>query len=104
MAAPEVMRARAARLRPNSVAAAGYRGRPLAFLLHYVAGIRSAMRSCCSVLLAVMAAVSTQYGMKHLIDVIVRAGPARPARASGGPSRCCAALVAADNLLWRVGG
>ena len=55
-----------------------------------------------SVLVAVACAVSAQYGLKNLID-IVAAGPARRP-ACGGRSPCCASLVAADNLLWRVGG
>ena len=59
-----------------------------------------------SVLAAVLCSVSTQYGMKQLIDVIA-AGPN-----AGGPAATgvwsafllLCALIAADNLLWRVGG
>ena len=80
-----------------------YRGRPLAFLLHYVR--RHALGHgvvLASVVLAVVCAVCTQYGVKALIDV-VSAGP------NGGNAEWWAlgllcALIGADNLFWRVGG
>src|SRR3954464_4781510 len=54
---------------------AALRGRPLAFLFHYVRGHPVGHTIVLlSVLLAVTCSVSTQYGMKHLID-IVSAGP-----------------------------
>ncbi|MBN9559364.1 MAG: ABC transporter ATP-binding protein [Alphaproteobacteria bacterium] len=76
--------------------------RPVGFLTHYVG--RHAIGHgivLASVLVAVMCAVSTQYGLKHLID-IVSAGPG-----SGGVWAAFAllcGLIAADNLSWRVGG
>ncbi len=77
-------------------------GRPLSFLFAYVNrhkfghGIVLA-----SVLAAVGCAVSTQYGLKHLID-IVAAGPGAPGLWGAFALLC--GLIAADNLLWRVGG
>src|SRR6516165_1435406 len=56
----------------------------------------------CSVAVAVACAVSTQYGLKHLID-IVAAGPSTDGRIWWAFAMLCA-LVAADNLLWRVAG
>ena len=60
--------------RPKTMPAT--RGRPLAFLFSYIrrhpAGHLTVLLS---VVLAVTCAVSTQYGMKYLID-IVAAGPA----------------------------
>jgi ATP-binding cassette, subfamily B, bacterial len=79
------------------------RARPLGFLWHYV--------RChpwghaivfLSVLVAVICAVSTQYGLKHLID-IVAAGPSHDGGVWWAFALLCV-LVAADNLLWRVGG
>ena len=78
-------------------------GRPLPFLVHYMRrhplghGIVVG-----AVLIAVGCSVSTQYGMKHLIDVIAR-GPDAGA-AIWWAFGLLAALVAADNLLWRVAG
>ena len=83
------------------------RRRPFRFLGHYVARhpIGHAI-VLISVVAAVMCSVSTQYGMKRLIDVIA-AGPS----AGGGGSTgvwpaflVLCVLIAADNLLWRVGG
>ncbi len=79
------------------------RARPLGFLWHYVR--RHPWGHACvflSVLVAVICAVSTQYGLKHLID-IVAAGPAHDGGIWWAFSLLCV-LVAADNLLWRVGG
>jgi ATP-binding cassette, subfamily B, bacterial len=55
-----------------------------------------------SVLVAVTCAVSAQYGLKHLID-IVAAGPSLDGRVWWAFALLCS-LVAADNLLWRVAG
>ncbi len=55
-----------------------------------------------SVLVAVTCAVSAQYGLKHLID-IVAAGPTMDGRVWWAFALLCS-LVAADNLLWRVAG
>ena len=80
------------------------RGRPLGFLFHYVrrhpAGHLTVLLS---VLIAVACAVSTQYGMKHLIDVVSAGREAAGDRVWGAFALLCG-LVAADNLAWRVGG
>jgi ATP-binding cassette, subfamily B, bacterial len=76
---------------------------PLGFLWHYVCrhpwGHSIVFTS---VLVAVVCAVSTQYGLKHLID-IVAAGPSNDGRIWWAFALLCG-LVTADNLLWRVGG
>ena len=80
--------------------------RPFGFLLRYLRRHPTGHALVLgSVLLAVMCAVSTQYGLKHLID-IVAAGPVsgpEAGRVWGAFALLCA-LIAADNLLWRVGG
>jgi len=79
------------------------RRRPIAFLAHYVA--RHPLGHAIvlvSVLAAVACSVSTQYGMKRLIDVIA-AGPHGGGAVWSAFALLCG-LVAADNLLWRVGG
>jgi ATP-binding cassette, subfamily B, bacterial len=79
------------------------RAHPLGFLWHYVR--RHPWGHAIvflSVLVAVICAVSTQYGLKHLID-IVAAGPSHDGRVWWAFALLCV-LVAADNLLWRVGG
>ncbi|MGC8476235.1 MAG: ABC transporter ATP-binding protein [Acetobacteraceae bacterium] len=84
-------------------AAAPARPRPLGFLAGYVR--RHALGHAIifiSVLVAVGASVSTQYGLKNLIDVVA-AGP----DAGGdvwGAFLLLIAFIAADNLSWRVGG
>jgi ATP-binding cassette subfamily B protein len=55
-----------------------------------------------SVMVAVTCGVAAQYGLKHLID-IVAAGPSADGRIWWAFALLCA-LVAADNLLWRVAG
>ena len=56
-----------------------------------------------SVFLAVVCAVSTQYGMKHLIDVVAR-GPGQAGDAVWLAFGLLCLLISADNMLWRVGG
>ena len=56
-----------------------------------------------SVLVAVTASVSTQYGMKHLIDIVATGQQAAGDKVWGAFAILCG-LVAADNLSWRVGG
>jgi ATP-binding cassette subfamily B protein len=80
-----------------------YQGRPLAFLLNYVRR-HAAMHGVVlvSAVLAVMASVMTQYGLKSLIDVVAR-GPA-----AGGNDVWIAfgflcLLICGDNFMWRVG-
>jgi ATP-binding cassette, subfamily B, bacterial len=87
---------------PNTFLA--LRGRPLAFLLYYVrrhpAGHLTVLLS---VLVAVTASVSTQYGMKYLIDIVATGTQAAGDKVWWAFALLCG-LVAADNLSWRVGG
>jgi ATP-binding cassette, subfamily B, bacterial len=79
------------------------RASPLGFLWHYVRRHPWGHATVfVSVLVAVVCAVSTQYGLKNLID-IVAAGPSSDGRIWWAFALLCV-LVAADNLLWRVGG
>src|SRR5580700_10343254 len=77
----------------------GYASRPLAFIFRYVR-LRPFSHAVilAAVLSAVVCSVSTQYGVKHLVDVL-----------SSGTSAgvwtaflLLGSLIAADNLLWRV--
>ena len=80
-----------------------YRSRPIGFLLHYVgrhAWSHAAVLG--SVLLAVVASVCTQYGMKSVIDVVSR-GPEHGDEV-WVPFALLCGLIAADNLTWRVAG
>lgn len=56
-----------------------------------------------AVLLAVLCSISTQYGLKHLIDIVAM-GPEAAARSVWPAFGLLCAIIAADNLLWRVGG
>ena len=82
------------------------RGRPLAFLLHHVLRHRAGHAVVLgSVFLAVVCSVCTQYGMKNLIDVVAHG----PGQAGGDHAVWIAfavlvALIASDNMFWRVGG
>jgi ATP-binding cassette, subfamily B, bacterial len=80
------------------------RGRPLAFLGRYV-GMHLVGHTTVlmSVLMAVVCSVTTQFGLKHLID-IVSMGPQAGAHLVWAAFALLCALVAGDNLLWRVGG
>ena len=80
------------------------RGRPLAFLLRYI-GLHPVGHAMVmlSVLLAVTCSVSTQFGMKRLIDVVSMGREAGASLVWPAFIVLCV-LVAADNLLWRVGG
>ena len=78
-----------------------FRNKPLAFLARYV---RRRPLAHSVIILAVLGAVtcsvSTQYGVKFLVDVL-----SREPRQGGSPWLAFAILVsfvAADNLLWRV--
>ncbi|RQR47982.1 ABC transporter ATP-binding protein [Burkholderia sp. Bp9140] len=80
-----------------------YAHRPIAFLFRYIRLHPVAhLVVLCSVLAAVGCALGSQYAIKHLIDVLA-AGRHHP-----GPLWSAFALlvglIAADNLLWRVGG
>jgi ATP-binding cassette subfamily B protein len=58
-----------------------------------------------SVILAVGCAIGSQYAVKHLVDTLAQSR-AHPAQAAGIWTAfvLLAALIAADNLAWRVGG
>ena len=75
--------------------------RPLAFILRYV---RRHPIGHALVLFAVLAAVGcaigSQYAVKHLVDVLA-SGPSAPVWAAFA---ILAGLIAADNLMWRLGG
>ena len=75
--------------------------RPLAFLMRYIR--RHAIGHSVvliSVVLAVGASIASQYSVKHLVDTLTagRHGPVWTA------FLILAGLIAADNMLWRVGG
>jgi ATP-binding cassette subfamily B protein len=75
----------------------------ISFLGHYV---RRRLFSHTIVLLAVLAAVgcavASQYAVKHLVDVLGMRSPA--AQVLWGAVGLLLALVAGDNLLWRLAG
>jgi ATP-binding cassette subfamily B protein len=80
------------------------RGRPLAFLFHYIRRHPTGhLTVLASVLIAVACSVSTQYGLKNLIDIVSKGHDAAAPLVWGAFALLCA-LVAADNLMWRVGG
>src|SRR5262245_30381251 len=72
-------------------------GRPVAFLLHYV---RQRPIAHATILMAVLSAVTcsvtTQYGVKSLIDALANHGAVWVA------FTLVVVLIAADNFLWRV--
>ncbi len=80
-----------------------YAHRPLAFLFRFIRRHPLAhLIVLCSVFAAVGCALASQYAIKHLIDVLAGG------RAHQGPLWTAFAilvgLIAADNLLWRIGG
>ncbi|MEA2742297.1 MAG: ATP-binding cassette, subfamily bacterial [Acetobacteraceae bacterium] len=79
------------------------RGRPLGFLWSYVRRHPAGhLTILLSVLLAVTCSVSTQYGMKYLIDIVSLGRDAAGNQVWTAFALLCG-LVAADNLSWRVG-
>ena len=80
------------------------RGRPLACLFQYIrrhpVGHLTVLLSA---IVAVACGVSTQYGMKYLIDIVATGPQAAGAQVWTAFAILCG-LVAADNLSWRVGG
>ncbi len=78
---------------------------PFRFLFHYVRRhpIGHAV-VLVSVLAAVVAAVSTQYGLKYLIDIVSHGPNAATESAVWIGFGLLCGLIAADNLMWRVGG
>ena len=80
------------------------RGRPLAFLFNYIRRHPSGhLTILLSVVVAVTCGVSTQYGMKHLIDIVATGREAAGNQVWSAFALLCG-LVAADNVSWRVGG
>ncbi len=82
---------------------ASYANRPLAFLFRYIRRHPVAHTIVLvSVLAAVGCALASQYAIKHLIDVLGQG------RGHPGPLwsafMILVGLIAADNMLWRVGG
>ena len=93
-----------AEMRQNLAVLPGLRGHPFRFLARYVR--RHPLGHAVvlgSVLLAVACGVGTQYGMKHLVDVVSR-GPQGAGTAVWWAFALLCGLIACDNLLWRVGG
>lgn len=79
------------------------RPRPLPFLRAYVARHPWGHAIILSAVIgAVICSVSTQYGLKHLIDCVAAGPQAHPPVWSAFLLLC--GFIAADNLLWRVGG
>jgi ATP-binding cassette subfamily B protein len=78
---------------------------PFRFLFHYVKQHPIGHSVVLvSVLLAVVAAVSTQYGLKYLIDIVSHGPNAATESAVWIGFGLLCGLIAADNLMWRVGG
>jgi ATP-binding cassette subfamily B protein len=81
----------------------GFAKRPFAFIFRYVR-----FRAVChamivaAVLAAVACSVTTQYGVKYLVDRLA-SGPAA-SHAIWFAFALLVALIAADNLLWRIAG
>ena len=81
---------------------AALRHRPLKFLFRFIARHKAVHAVIlASVLGAVLCSVSTQYGMKHLVDVV--SGREAKWGVWGAFALLCG-LIAADNFLWRVAG
>ena len=75
--------------------------RPVVFMARYVRRhLVGHVVVLSSVVLAVGCSVASQYSVKHLVDALT-AGPHGPVWAA---FFLLAGLIAADNLLWRVGG
>ncbi|CAB3753544.1 ABC transporter ATP-binding protein [Paraburkholderia humisilvae] len=82
---------------------ASYADRPLAFLFRFIRRHPFAHTVVlCSVFAAVGCALASQYAIKHLIDVLSQ-GRHHPGPLWGAFA-VLVGLIAADNLLWRVGG
>src|SRR5262245_60386733 len=77
-----------------------YADRPVRFIMHYLRGrpySHGIIFAC--VLAAVACAVTTQYGVKFLVDSLVDYGAAQQAWLAVG---VLIVLIAGDNLLWRL--
>jgi ATP-binding cassette, subfamily B, bacterial len=76
---------------------------PVRFLLHYVRRrLGSHLVVLSAVLGAVGCAIGSQYGVKHLVDVLGGGWPTP--NALWGAVAILLALVAGDNMLWRLAG
>jgi ATP-binding cassette, subfamily B, bacterial len=81
----------------------GYATRPFAFIFRYVRfRAPSHAMIVAAVLAAVVCSVTTQYGVKYLVDQLAL-GPAT-SHGIWFAFAFLVALIAADNLLWRVAG
>ncbi|MGE0419769.1 MAG: ABC transporter transmembrane domain-containing protein, partial [Acetobacteraceae bacterium] len=101
---PDMPRAEPGATQAGDAGLSGLRGHPLGFIYHYIRRHPVGhLTVLISVVLAVACSVSTQYGMKQLIDVVSRGHEVGGSLVWGAFALLCA-LVAADNLLWRVGG
>src|SRR6266542_12708 len=79
-----------------------YSGRPIAFLFRYIRRRKLAHSAILAAVLgAVGCSVSTQYGVKFLVDTL-SAGP--DGDAIWVAFGILVSLIAADNLLWRLAG
>ena len=80
-----------------------YVDRPYAFIFRYVR-LRTASHAIivAAVLAAVVCSVTTQYGVKYLVDTLA-AGPSA-AQGIWLAFALLVFLIAADNLLWRLAG
>jgi ATP-binding cassette subfamily B protein len=80
---------------------AGYAGRPASFFMRYALGRRKAHAAIlAAVVAAVLCSILTQYAVKMLVDAL-----SNPNAAMVGVWTAFAmlvALIAGDNLLWRV--
>ena len=81
-----------------------YVDRPFAFIFRYVR-LRTFSHAVigAAVLAAVACSVTTQYGLKHLVDTLA-SGPSVAARGIWLAFLFLIFLIAADNLLWRLAG
>src|SRR5436305_7313559 len=82
--------------------APGYVDRPFAFIFRYVR-LRAVSHAVilAAVLAAVGCSVTTQYGVKHLVDTLTGSAAASAVWIAFLFLVC---LIAADNLLWRLAG
>jgi ATP-binding cassette subfamily B protein len=81
-----------------------YRHRPIGFLLHYFRRHGAAHAVVLgAVFAAVVFAVTSQYGLKRVIDVVSH-GPAGSGTAVWWAFAVLCVLIAGDNLTWRIGG
>ena len=81
------------------------RAKPIRFLAHFVARHPWAHAGVLvSVLIAVLCSVLTQYGLKNLVDAVSHGHSASAMHGVWLAFGVLAVLIAADNLMWRVGG